>query len=308
MKPFWLAGCLLFTLANITFAQVYSRAYGDSTKPAVVFLHGGPGYNAAGFEFSTAQALADRGYYVIVFDQRGCGRSPADTSLAAYTFANASADLLGVYDRYHLRKAVLIGHSWGGTLGIRFAKANPQRVSRLVLVGSPVAYQPLLRTILTNCRRIYTGQQSPQLPFLAMVEKMDTTSLQYASYAFMHAMSAGLYRPRQITDAASAIYARMRSLPDAKLLMQSTYPPVLGFYKNEHYTTLDLALDLRALTVPVFGLYGTDDGLFDAPHLARLRGLLSDNHFVVVEGASHNVFIDQQPAFLDTFERFVAAQ
>lgn len=294
---------LFLLLPGLAVAQLYSKAYGDSTKPAVIFLHGGPGYNAAGFELSTAQALADRGYFVIVFDQRGCARSPDPK--AQYTLAEAFGDVRSIYQRYHLTKATLMGHSWGGTLGILFAEKDSGQVARLVLVGSPVSYQQTFRTILTTCRALYTEQKSPQLAYIDMLEKMDTASLDYSSYCFAHAMNAGLYRPKQLTDDAKAIYARMRQSPDAALLSQSTYPPVLGLYLREHYTTLDLTSHIRALTIPVMGLYGAEDGLFDAAHLGRLRNLMGDNRFRIIDGASHNVFIDRQNAFLDAFQTMV---
>jgi proline iminopeptidase len=58
------------------FAQeLYSRAFGNAKDTPILFLHGGPGYNCAGFEVSTAQELANNGFYVIVYDRRGEGRS-----------------------------------------------------------------------------------------------------------------------------------------------------------------------------------------------------------------------------------------
>lgn len=60
-----------------TAAEIYSAAYGKASDPAVIFLHGGPGYNSLDFEVTTAQKLADQGFYVIVYDRRGEGRSRA---------------------------------------------------------------------------------------------------------------------------------------------------------------------------------------------------------------------------------------
>ncbi len=83
---------------------------------------------------------------------------------------------------------------------------------------------------------MYTEQPLLQVSSVALPEKTDTTSLAYASYGFVHAMNAGLYRPRQPTDAAKAIYARLRQLPEANLLSQSAYAPVTGFHQHEPYT------------------------------------------------------------------------
>ena len=67
---------ILLIWAVPAFAGVlYTHAFGSSKNPAIIFLHGGPGYNCAAFEISTAKRLSDSGYFVIVYDMRGCARS-----------------------------------------------------------------------------------------------------------------------------------------------------------------------------------------------------------------------------------------
>lgn len=295
------AATLLMTF-GVAHAQsesaLYSAAYGDPNDPAVIFLHGGPGYNCANFELSTATALAAKGWYVIVFDQRGCGRSQAVD--AEYTFDEATADLEAIYRRYDLASAALIGHSWGGTLAIVFAERFPQKVSALMLTGAPLAYQWTFKTILKKCRERYTAQKSPQLQYITMLESMDTTSLAYSGYCFAHAMGCGLYTPSNPTEEAQKLYRRIQAADSAGYLTNLTQQPVQGFYKNEAYTTLNLNRRLAnvAQTVNVSGVYGAEDGLFDSAHLARLEAIIGAERFKRVENAGHNVFIDRQAQFL----------
>src|SRR5262245_18657164 len=91
------------SIGSLAASPVYSNAYGKKSDPAVIFIHGGPGYNCYSFELSTAQKLADRGFYVIVYDQRGCGRSGKDSS-AKFTREESSADLLSVFEKYELKQ------------------------------------------------------------------------------------------------------------------------------------------------------------------------------------------------------------
>src|SRR4051812_4331565 len=98
---------LLLLVSMAAFAQkshLYSKAFGNAANSPIIFLHGGPGYNCAGFEISTAQALADAGYYVIVYDQRGCARSKEFPD-SAFTLAGNIADIDTIYNRYGLKKA-----------------------------------------------------------------------------------------------------------------------------------------------------------------------------------------------------------
>jgi len=83
---------------------------------------------------------------------------------------------------------------------------------------------------------------------------------------------------------------------------------VQGFYKNEHYTTLNLTKDIETCKregVKFFGIYGSDDGLFDMAQLNNLKTLIGDKNFIIVPDASHNVFIDQREIFLDTFAKYI---
>lgn len=306
--------CLLFpllihkkTVAQVNqLPQLYSNAFGEKSKPAIIFLHGGPGYNSFSFEASTAENLAKEGYYVIVYDQRGCGRS-AEQMGSEYTFKEAINDLNNIYNQYNISKATLIGHSWGGTLGIMFAGQHPEKVSSLVLTGSPVSYQQTFKAIIANCKRVYTEKNaSEQLKYIAMLEEMDTTKLEYATYCFVHAMSSGQYQAKHPADNTKQLYQTMMTMPDAKYLSNMTQPPVAGFYQKENYTTLNLYDKVKALSVkmPVYGIYGKEDGLFDAVQLDAIKGTIGADKFIVVDNASHNLFIDQQELFIAKIKEY----
>lgn len=302
MKHLWLLCIVNLAVLRVSSqTELYSKAYGDAKNPAIIFLHGGPGYNAVSFEHTTAQRLADEAKcYVIVYDQRGCGRNQTD-SKAKFTFKEAFADLNGIYQKYNIEKATLIGHSFGGTVGILFAEKYPNRVQNLVLVGSPLSYPLTFRHIIARCRELYTEQgKTEQLAYLNMLEGMDSTSLNYSSYCFMHAMQAGFYAPKKQTDEAKTIHAALKKNPDATYLSQMTREPVSGFFENEKYTSLNLSSALKkvAAKVPVYGIYGQEDGLFNETHLSLLRNIIPTEHFWMVEGASHSVFIDQQTEFI----------
>lgn len=301
---------LLFTLLlffNTLSAQLYHNAYGDNKNPAIVFLHGGPGYNCFTFEASTAQALADEGYYVVVFDQRGCGRSstPDDSK---FTFEEAVADVDMILKVNGVKKATLIGHSWGGALGVMFAEKHPDKVKQLVLVGAPMDYPHTFETIITHCREAYKEQgNETQSRYLDMLETMDKTSLQYANYCFMQAMAAGLYRTDNPAPEAAEIKARLKASPDIAQASKMTPEPVQKLYNNEQYTNLNLYERLAKVskTIPVYGIFGEDDGLFDKEQLDEIAKAIGKDRLSVVFGASHAVFIDQQKEFIMFLNKFI---
>ena len=106
--------------------SIYTKAYGNPKDQAVVFLHGGPGYNSALFEGTTAEALSKNGFYVLVYDRRGEGRS--EDQEAAFTFEETFKDLNRIYKKFKLKKAILIGHSFGGVVATLYAEQYPKKV------------------------------------------------------------------------------------------------------------------------------------------------------------------------------------
>lgn len=280
--------------------QLYRAAYGDAA-PTFVFLHGGPGYNSALFEATTAEELGKR-RRIVVYDRRGCGRNPESTASAEdFTFAKAIADLDAVLEGE--RDPILVGHSSGGAVALEYLRARPKFTGRVVLVNAPISYPRSLRTIIANCRAVYESSgNEQQLGFLDQLEAMDPASAPYAGFAFMHGISCGLYEPSAPTEHARALKARIGKHPAAASFGDSRQAPFLGFHESEHYTTLELGALVEQHADRIFAIYGSEDRIIspdDREFLQRTLGA----RYVEISGAAHNVFLDQQPGFIDALER-----
>lgn len=304
-----------FLTALLVFASLYAHAqslyvktYGSPKDKPLIFLHGGPGYNPVYFEVTTAPQLAANGFYVIVYDRRGEGRS-LDTA-ARYTFEQTFADINGLYKTYHLKKAVLLGHSFGGVAATLYASKYPAAVDAVVLASAPVAAQETFRTILKTVKGIYTAKKdSTSLTYVSMIEGMDTSSLQYSSYCLGHAMLNGFYTVKEPSAEAKAIY-KMAAADTLlkKYANQMTVQGPRGFWKNEKYTTLDLTPVIKNLVtkkVKVFGIYGKEDGLYSAQQVGELEALIGKDHVLYLDQSSHNVFADQQTLFIDGLKKWL---
>lgn len=305
MRTLFLLSCLLLQSFGAVAIDIYSKAFGKKDAPAVIFLHGGPGYNCASFEFTTAQKLADQGFFVIVYDRRGEGRSEDPNAL--FTYEQTFKDLDGLYKKYKIEKATLIGHSFGGIVGTLYAQANMDKVNALVLVGAPVNLQESFKHIISTCKSIYTAKEDKMnLGYITMLEKMDSTSIEYSSYCFMHAMSNGFYSPKNPTAEAREVYTQMKGNEELKKWASAmTLPGPQGFWRNEQYTTISLAHYLMALQnmgLPIYGFYGKEDGLYSAQQIAALTTIIGEPNMFYYDDCSHSVFIDQQSAFLRQFK------
>lgn len=305
MKKLFLVFLLLFLGLFSQAQDIYTQSFGKSTDSPVIFLHGGPGGTSIDFEIAAAQNLADKGFFVILYDRRGEGRS--DESGARYNFEQTFSDLNAIYSKYDLKSASLLGHSFGGIVATKFAVENPQKVKSIVLTGTPVNLQMSFRAILHTVENtIEAKKDSAALTQLNFVKKQDTSSIYYSSGSFMLAMQNGLYNAKNPDSSASEYYSALMKSDMAKEYFQSLaknnykkmYNSSMGFFTNEKYTTIDLVPAFDKLKdIPVYGIYGKEDGLFDQKQIAIVKDLTKD--FIYLDDCSHNVFMDQQSKFIN---------
>jgi proline iminopeptidase len=115
--------------------RVYWETCGNPAgKPALV-LHGGPGSGCT----ANARRLFDPdAYRIVLFDQRGCGRSTPhaglrEADLSANTTAHLLSDIGALRQHLGIGRWLVLGGSWGSTLALAYAERHPERVSGLVL-------------------------------------------------------------------------------------------------------------------------------------------------------------------------------
>lgn len=112
--------------------HIYLEECGNPEGKPVIMLHGGPG----GGITPTMRCLHDPNIYrIILFDQRGCGRSTPHAELRENTTWDLVADIERIRLHLNINKWQVFGGSWGSTLGLTYAQTHPERVSELILRG-----------------------------------------------------------------------------------------------------------------------------------------------------------------------------
>jgi proline iminopeptidase len=109
----------------------YERCGTPGAKPAV-FLHGGPG---GGISPEHRRLFDPACYDLLLFDQRGCGRSTPHAGLEANSTWHLVADIERLRALMDVEQWLVFGGSWGSTLALAYAETHPERVSALVLRG-----------------------------------------------------------------------------------------------------------------------------------------------------------------------------
>ncbi|RKE85377.1 prolyl aminopeptidase [Rhizobium sp. AG855] len=120
---------------------VYWERVGTRGAKPAVFLHGGPG----GATGPGNRRLFDPALYdVLMFDQRGCGKSIPHASIEANTTWHLVADIERLREMMGVEQWLVFGGSWGSTLALAYAETHPERVSELVLRGIYTLTRPEL--------------------------------------------------------------------------------------------------------------------------------------------------------------------
>lgn len=277
----------------------------DGRAPVLLWLHGGPG-GAERPLFRYFNADLEKHFVVAYWDQRDAGRSfDPKTDPRRLTIARHIADLDVVVD--HLRhvfgrdKIVLIGHSWGATLGLLYAQSHPDKVAVFIgvapLVSSRAAQQSQYDFVQYEARRRHDNSALQQLaalgppphPTATQVLAMDALAQRYG--AVFHV------QPNQAWVLTSGVFKGLvtpweipRFIHANKLSLEAMTPELLS---------LDLRRKVTHLDMPVFFFLGRYDRHVDATLAASyLEALRAPRKGLVwFEQSAHNIPFEQPALF-----------
>jgi proline iminopeptidase len=112
--------------------ELYFEECGNPNGKPVVYLHGGPG---GGCKESFRRYFDPARYRIVLFDQRGCGRSRPHASLEDNTTWHTVADIEALREHLGIKAWQVFGGSWGSCLAMAYAQSHPDRATELVLRG-----------------------------------------------------------------------------------------------------------------------------------------------------------------------------
>ncbi len=112
--------------------EIYVEEVGNPNGQPVLFLHGGPG---AGFNAKHRRIFDPKHFRIVLFDQRGAGKSRPHAELRENTTWDLVADIEKLRAKLKIEQWLVFGGSWGSTLAIAYAETHPKAVSHMVLRG-----------------------------------------------------------------------------------------------------------------------------------------------------------------------------
>jgi proline iminopeptidase len=150
--------------------QMYWEQVGNPQGRPVLFLHGGPGAGAG----SVHRRFFDPDFWrIVIFDQRGAGRSRPLGSLEHNTTPDLVDDIEVLRQHLGVERWLLFGGSWGSTLALAYAQAFPDQVAGLVLRGVFLGRPAEVEWFLTGLRLFYPDAHSSFVGYLPEHERND---------------------------------------------------------------------------------------------------------------------------------------
>src|SRR5438270_2144512 len=150
--------------------SMYWEECGDPDGIPAVFLHGGPG---AGSTPKHRRFFDPGAYRIIVYDQRGAGRSTPLGELRDNTTPHLIADLETLRAHLRLERWVVFGGSWGSTLALAYAEAHPERCLALILRGIFLCRRSEIEWFLYGLRGVFPEPWEKFAGFLPSEERGD---------------------------------------------------------------------------------------------------------------------------------------
>lgn len=157
--------------------EIYVEESGNPQGKPVVFVHGGPG---GGCEAWHRQFFDPKRYRIVLFDQRGCGRSTPYAELRENSTWDLVADMELIRTTLGIDAWVVFGGSWGSTLALAYAETHPQHTLGLILRGIFLVRDEEIRWFYQEgCNWIYPDAWEHYIAPIPVAERGDLVTAYY---------------------------------------------------------------------------------------------------------------------------------
>jgi proline iminopeptidase len=276
---------------------IYWETCGAADGQPVVVLHGGPG---SGCTPHLRRFFDPTAYRIVLFDQRGCGRSTPHaseltTDLSVNTTRHLLADMEQLRQHLGIRRWMLFGGSWGSTLALAYAEEYPQLVSAIVLWGVAMTRRSEIRWLYHDVAPLFPEQWAR---FVAGVPEAERTGDLVEDYFRLMSnpnLEVRTQAARDFHDWEWALFSLVVNEPPSGRWLNQSFQLARGrivTHYFRHAAWLDEGILLeracRLAGIPGVMVHGRFDVGSPLKAAWELAQAWPDGELVVVGGAGHS--------------------
>lgn len=260
-------------------------------KP-ILILNGGPGMNSNGF-LKLGERLAGFGYQVILFDQRGTGKSDlVSTDSTTITMELMAEDIEAIRKHMNIDNWIVLGHSFGGILANYYATKYPESITGMIHSSSGGIDLSILGTAGERIDQLLTGEEQDSLRYWRQQRSLDDSPENGLEYARALA-KAYVFFPEN--EAAVSERLTQINLPINNLVWQDL--------RRINY---DCKESLADFSQPVLIIQGKQDIVTTEMAMLTNR-VFSNAKLVLLDSCGHYGWLDQEEKYFDEIKKYLYA-
>lgn len=273
--------------------RVVAYVYGDDNRDTVLCINGGPGVSSEHMR-RPFRRLVDRGFRVVIHDQLGTGASDRPDDPSLWTLRRYVAEVEAVRTALAGDKVHLLGHSWGGWLGIEYAVNHPDRLRSCVFSSTAAN----MTVHLQEVRRLLSAFGTETLEMIDHLEQ--TGRLDSPLYRAICTLFYARHSSRR------AYLAGIAGQTDVNMQIQEALWGRAEFSATGELAKWDRLADLSRVQVPSLVLVGAYDYL--TPKSAELiHARLANARLVLFPESGHSPYLDEPEDYFATVAEFLAS-
>jgi len=257
---------------------------GDIKKPALIYVHGGPGGSCVDF-ISFGELLSEK-YFVIIFDQRGGGLSQRTLKPEQISLQKIVNDLYQLQKHLKINKAYILGHSFGGTVAQEYAYLHNDKVRGLIIMDGYIDSNLHKKSRIKSVKKIALEEKNNEL-LQAIKQCEDTGKMDSNTMKLLFSEQRPYwykYKPE---------YNKFNSLSlkelgyNSKNISTSHYVEQIFFQNGlfEKYSFLNKA---KKLKTQCFLIFGKHDGVTTINDAKILDSLIPKSKLIIIDKCGHS--------------------
>ena len=273
--------------------RIYWEVSGNPQGIPVVFVHGGPGSGTSPLQrrfFDPAR------YRIVLFDQRGCGRSTPHGELAGNTTPHLIADMEQLRAMLGIERWLVFGGSWGSTLALAYGEAHPERCLGFVLRGIFLCRTSEINWFLYGIRAFFPEAQRRLAEFIPADERSDLLG---AYHRRLTDFDPAIHLPAaRVWATFEATCSTLRPSPDLVSAFATDHTALSLARIEAHYFVNNIFLPENSLLaqlprirhLPCTIVQGRYDAVCPIVSADKLARAWPEARYVIVDDAGHSAF------------------